>query len=204
MNDIISGGGRKLIRPQTAATSTKKDEDRIKKQLKYLEQIEEKIENDLAVFSFDGPAEEKKQVKKGVIITKQILLETSHVDEVSEIHTLVLRDKKIEYFEDNKADGFKLESLVNIEAIFASHNMIKELFGISQLTTLVELNLSFNNISDVAPLEDLVLLEKLWINRNHILLIDPLKKLKKLRTLGLFHNEIMNDKRAIEVLEDLP
>jgi hypothetical protein len=82
--------------------------------------------------------------------------------------------------------------------------MIKELFGISQLTTLVELNLSFNNISDVAPLEDLVLLEKLWINRNHILLIDPLKKLKKLRTLGLFHNEIMNDKRAIEVLEDLP
>ena len=82
--------------------------------------------------------------------------------------------------------------------------MIKELFGISQLTTLVELNLSFNNISDVGPLEDLVLLEKLWINRNHILLIDPLKKLKKLRTLGLFHNEIMNDKRAIEVLEDLP
>ena len=169
-----------------------------------MEQIEEKIENDLAVFSFDGPAEEKKPIKKGLIITKQILLETSHVDEVSEIHTLVLRDKKIEYFEDNKADGFKLESLVNIEAIFASHNMIKELFGISQLTTLVELNLSFNNISDIAPLEDLVLLEKLWINRNHILLIDPLKKLKKLRTLGLFHNEIMNDKRAIEVLEDLP
>ena len=72
------------------------------------------------------------------------------------------------------------------------------------MTTLVELNLSFNNISDVAPLEDLLLLEKLWINRNHILLIEPLKKLKKLRTLGLFHNEIMNDKRAIEVLEDLP
>jgi Leucine-rich repeat (LRR) protein len=82
--------------------------------------------------------------------------------------------------------------------------MIKELFGISQLTTLVELNLSFNNISDIAPLEDLVLLDKLWINRNHILLIDPLKKLKKLKTLGLFHNEIMNDKRAIEVLEELP
>ena len=64
--------------------------------------------------------------------------------------------------------------------------------------------MSFNNISDIAPLEDLVLLEKLWLNRNHILLIDPLKKLKKLKALGLFHNEIMNDKRAIEVLEELP
>jgi Leucine-rich repeat (LRR) protein len=72
------------------------------------------------------------------------------------------------------------------------------------LSTLVELNLSFNNISDIVPLEDLVLLEKLWLNRNHILIIDPLKKLKKLNTLGLFHNEIMNDKRAIEVLEELP
>jgi Leucine-rich repeat (LRR) protein len=68
----------------------------------------------------------------------------------------------------------------------------------------VELNLSFNNISDVTPIEDLVLLEKLWLNRNHILIIDPLKNLKKLKTLGLFHNEIMNDKRAIEVLEELP
>lgn len=72
------------------------------------------------------------------------------------------------------------------------------------MTTLVELNLSFNNISDVTPLEDLVLLEKLWLNRNHILIIDPLKNLKKLKTLGLFHNEIMNDKRTIEVLEELP
>jgi internalin A len=68
----------------------------------------------------------------------------------------------------------------------------------------VELNLSFNNISDVTPIEDLVLLEKLWLNRNHILIIDPLKNLKKLKTLGLFHNEIINDKRAIEVLEELP
>lgn len=36
----------------------------------------------------------------------------------------------IEYFEDNKVDGFKLEQLVNIEAIYASHNMIKDLYGI--------------------------------------------------------------------------
>jgi hypothetical protein len=31
LKDIISGGGKKLIRPQTAATTNKKDEDRIKK-----------------------------------------------------------------------------------------------------------------------------------------------------------------------------
>jgi Leucine-rich repeat (LRR) protein len=114
-----------------------------------------------------------------------------------------LRDKNIEYFEDNKADSLRLEELVNVEALYASHNLIKEIFGIAQLTTLVELNLSFNNISDILPLEDLVLLEKLWLNRNHIMIIDPLKKLRKLKTLGLFHNEIMNDKRTIEVLEDL-
>jgi Leucine-rich repeat (LRR) protein len=54
------------------------------------------------------------------------------------------------------------------------------------------------------PLEDLVLLEKLWLNRNHIMIIDPLKKLKKLNTLGLFHNEILHDKRCIEILEELP
>ena len=60
-----------------------------------------------------------------------MLLEASHVDEISEIHTLVLRDKKIEYFEDNKQDGLKLDELVNIEAIFASHNLIKEIFGIA-------------------------------------------------------------------------
>lgn len=42
-----------------------------------------------------------------------------------------------------------MEQLVNIEAIFASHNLIKDLYGISQLTTLRELNLSFNRISDI-------------------------------------------------------
>ena len=42
-----------------------------------------------------------------------------------------MRDMNIEYFEDNKAEGFLLENLVNIESIFASHNMIKDLYGIS-------------------------------------------------------------------------
>jgi Leucine-rich repeat (LRR) protein len=60
-----------------------------------------------------------------------------------------MREKEVEWFEDNKEDGLRLEDLVNIEALLASHNLIKELFGISQLTTLVELNLNFNQISDI-------------------------------------------------------
>ena len=55
-----------------------------------------------------------------------------------------MREKNIETFDDNKAEGLKMEDLVNIEAIYASHNLIKDLYGIGQLTTLVELNLSFN------------------------------------------------------------
>lgn len=56
----------------------------------------------------------------------------------------MLRDKKIEYFDNNKQDGLLLEDLVNIEAIYASHNQIKDIYGICQISTLVELNLSFN------------------------------------------------------------
>lgn len=61
-----------------------------------------------------------------------------------------MRDKKVEVFDDNKQDGLKMEDLVNCEAIYATHNMIKDVFGLCQITTLVELNLSFNNISDIA------------------------------------------------------
>ena len=43
---------------------------------------------------------------------------------------VIIRDKKIEAFEDNKADGLKIEELVNIEALYASHNLLKDLYGI--------------------------------------------------------------------------
>jgi hypothetical protein len=42
-----------------------------------------------------------------------------------------LRDKNIEEFDNNYADGFKMDDLVNIESIYASHNKIKDLLGIS-------------------------------------------------------------------------
>ena len=50
---------RRMQRPHTAATTTKKDEDRIKKKLKALEQIERKIELDIDEFNA------KKEEKKG-------------------------------------------------------------------------------------------------------------------------------------------
>lgn len=53
------------------------------------------------------------------------------------------------------------------------------------------------------PISDLVLLQKLWLNRNNILVIDPLRKITKLEVLGLFNNEILNERKSLEVLETL-
>lgn len=39
--------------------------------------------------------------------------------------------------------------LCNIECLMVSHNLIKDISGILQLTTLVELNLSYNMITDI-------------------------------------------------------
>lgn len=146
---------RKVQRPRTAATTSKKDEERIKKKLMALEQIERKLELDIEEFN------KKKDVKKGqtgVRLTKAMLLEASQCDSLSEIQAVsfyfnslqvILRDKNIEIFYDNKQDGLRMEDLVNCEAIYASHNLLKDIFGICQITTLVELNLSFNQISDI-------------------------------------------------------
>lgn len=92
-----------------------------------------------------------------------------------------------------------MDDLVNLECLYASHNLIKDLFGISHITTLRELNLSFNLIQDISPLEELTLLEKLFLNRNKISVIDPIKKLTSLQVLGFFHNEIFNAQKTLEV-----
>jgi len=75
LRDIIGAShGGKLIRPQTAATTTKKDEDRIKKQLRYLEQLEAKIDLDLEKMNHDdiNTTEKKKgkKIGKGKHITR--------------------------------------------------------------------------------------------------------------------------------------
>jgi len=90
-----------------------------------------------------------------------MLLESAMVDDVEEVRMVMLRDKKIEIFDTNREnmEGFKMDELINIECIMASHNLIRNIQAISQLTTLRELNLSFNRISDVSGLESLTLLE---------------------------------------------
>jgi internalin A len=92
-----------------------------------------------------------------------------------------------------------MDDLVNLECLYASHNLIKDLFGISQLTTLRELNLSFNQIQDISPLQELTLLEKLFLNRNKISVLDPLKSMTSLQTVGLFHNEIFNPEKSLQI-----
>ena len=63
----------------------------------------------------------------------------------------MLRNKNIQYFDDNKEKyvGIKMDELVNIECLLASHNVIRSIQGINKLTTLRTLNLSFNFLSDL-------------------------------------------------------
>lgn len=60
-------------RPQTAATTTKKDESRIKKKLQFLEGIERKIEEDLEEFN----SRKKPKQEQGLKVTKAMILEAS-------------------------------------------------------------------------------------------------------------------------------
>lgn len=62
-----------------------KDEQRIKKQLQYLEGIEKRIEDDIEQFNFQRMG---KKEKKGVKLTKQMLLDGSQCDELNQIQTV--------------------------------------------------------------------------------------------------------------------
>jgi len=97
-----------------------------------------------------------------------------------------------------------MDDLCNVECVYASHNFIKEIDGICQLTTLIDLNLSMNEISSISGLEELTLLEKLFLNRNKITVIEPIEKLKSLKCLGLFGNKIIGEERTLEIFESLP
>ena len=55
-------------------------------------------------------------------------------------------------------------------------------------------------IKDISPIGDLNLLEKLFLNRNQVAIIDPIKTLTSLQVLGLFHNEVFNAPKTLEVL----
>jgi len=95
----------------------------------------------------------------------------------------MLRDKNVEIFDDHRdtMNGFRLDELSNIECIMASHNVIRNIQGITQLTTLIELNLSFNQISDISGIEYLTLLEQLFLNNNRVVIINTIRGLKNLK-----------------------
>ena len=153
-------------RPRTAATSTVYDEKRIKDKLKYLDNVFDKIDEEIGkgvdnidIDFFTGKAVTKKEdnrSKEGIKLTRAIVLENSMMcDELAEVTTLMLRDKNIAIFDDNIEDidennnRFKVHDLCNIECLMASHNLISDLSGVLQMTTLVELNLSYNMITFV-------------------------------------------------------
>lgn len=67
----------------------------------------------------------------------------------------MLREQEIEHFENDysiavktadipKKQRFNMDELENLECLLLSHNYIKDLYAISQITSLLELNLSFN------------------------------------------------------------
>jgi hypothetical protein len=71
-------------------------------------------------------------VRPNVKLTKQLVLDNAMCEELGEVNTLMLRDKGLDVFDDVRGpDGFKMIDLFNIECLLASHNKIKDLFGIS-------------------------------------------------------------------------
>lgn len=122
--------------------------------LRVLEKIEQRIEEDLEEF-LGRRGDQIKSQKKGVQVTKEMILETSQSDTLFQVSTVILRDKNIEIFEEDQPNSnkyFSFDDLVNLECIFASHNLIKDIYGICRITTLRELNLSFNMIQDITPI----------------------------------------------------
>lgn len=63
-----------------------------------LEKIEQRIEDDLEQF-VNRRGDKKKQEKKGVHITKDMLLEASNCDTLEEINAVILREKNIRVFD---------------------------------------------------------------------------------------------------------
>jgi hypothetical protein len=68
-----------MQRPQTAATTTKVDEARIKKKIDMLDQLERKIELDLEDFNAKrkDAYDDKKYEEMGERVTKEDILEAS-------------------------------------------------------------------------------------------------------------------------------
>ena len=116
--------------------------------LKYLDSIFDKLDEEVQSTTdgidldfFRGKRNpalvDPKAKQNGVKLTRQMVLESSMMcEEMHEVTTLMLRDKRINYFDDNLEDKdaegnmFKMRELCNLECLMASHNLISDLTGI--------------------------------------------------------------------------
>lgn len=205
---------RKRARPNTAKPkpddissklnpNSKERDDFIEKKLKALQEVERAIDEDILNFKQKNIAKTAaEEPKKGIVVTKELLLQKSFCEKLEEIECLVLRELNIQKFDSTK--DLDLDDMVNIECLYMSHNLLNDLYGVAKLTTLVELNLNNNDISDVLPLEDLTNLEKLYLAHNKIGEISGLVNLKKLQIISLFDNDIYHEQSTLDTLLQLP
>lgn len=157
-----------------------------------------------------NPALRNPEQAGGVRVTRKMVLDASLLcDSLDQVTTLMLRERKIAFFDDNiedkdkEGDFFRLVELCNLECLLASHNLIKDAGGIFQITTLVELNLSFNLLTDITGIEELTQLRALFLNHNKLSSIDPVGALLNLKQLSLFHNDIMDGPHVASILVPL-
>jgi hypothetical protein len=99
--------------------------------MKMLDKLENNL-NDILEKYHNGTDEitvEKKELPKGKRINKTMLLDAAMCEEVEDINMVMLRNKNIQAFDDNKDKyvGIKMEELVNIECLLASHNVIRSI-----------------------------------------------------------------------------
>ena len=197
---------QKPMRPQTArvrGTDLIERNKFIQNKLKVLENLEKAIDEDISNFKVQNTAKNlKANDVAGITLTKKLVLEKSNCDNLEQVECLILREMKIKIVESNK--DINLDDLVNIECLYLSHNYISDLYGISTLNTLIELNSNHNMISDVTALEELTNLEKLYLSQNKISEISPLSKLQRLVILSLFDNDIFHLESTLETFESLP
>ncbi|MCL1998329.1 MAG: leucine-rich repeat domain-containing protein, partial [Turicibacter sp.] len=79
-----------------------------------------------------------------------------------------------------------------ITALDLSHQNLRDLEPLAELTNLRFLNLSSNQITDISPLASLVNLRDLDLSRNEITDLRPLAELANLEVLELWNNRIMD------------
>lgn len=149
---------KRSARPQTAKPSKKQSlierDEFIQKKLAALQDIEKSLDEQISNFKIKNPSKSGTVNKEdGIIVTKEFLLKKSNCDRLEDIECLILRECKIRKFDNTKE--LDLDELVNLECLYASHNLLNDLYGIAKLTTLIELNLNNNDVSDILPLEEL-------------------------------------------------